>query len=40
MRRAADIEDKELVAKHKAGGDITVVDWAQEERDKFRKICS
>lgn len=38
MRRAADIEDKELVAKHKAGGDITVVDWAQEERDKFRKI--
>ena len=39
MRRLADMEDKELVARDKAGGDITVVDWAQEERDKFRKIA-
>ena len=39
MRRLADMEDKELVAKDKAGGDITVVDWAQEERDKFCKIA-
>ena len=39
MRRAADVEDKEQVAKDKAGGDITVIDWVQEERDKFRKIA-
>ena len=38
MRRAADVEDREQVAKDKAGGKITVVDWAKEERDKFRKI--
>ncbi|MEO0427871.1 MAG: TRAP transporter substrate-binding protein [Pseudomonadota bacterium] len=39
MRRLADLEDKRLVAEHKAGGDITVIDWPQEERDKFRQIA-
>ncbi|MGB7299646.1 MAG: TRAP transporter substrate-binding protein [Burkholderiaceae bacterium] len=39
MRRQADLEDKRLVGEHKAGKDITVVDWPQEERDKFRKIA-
>ena len=39
MRRLADLEDKRLVAEHKAGGDITVVDWPQEDRDKFREIA-
>jgi TRAP-type mannitol/chloroaromatic compound transport system substrate-binding protein len=39
MRIAADVEDNVQVAKDKAGGEITVVDWVQEERDKFRKIA-
>jgi TRAP-type C4-dicarboxylate transport system substrate-binding protein len=39
MRREADLQDHDLVAKDKAGGDITVVDWPQADRDKFRKIA-
>ncbi len=39
MRREADLEDRDLVAKDKAGGDITVINWPQAERDKFRKIA-
>lgn len=39
MRREADLQDRALVAKDKAGGDITVVNWAQEDRDAFRKIA-
>ena len=39
MRRKADLEDKRLVAEHKAGDDITVIDWPQAERDKFRTIA-
>lgn len=32
-------QDEELVARDKAKGDITVIDWSQEERDKFREIA-
>ncbi|MGH1358209.1 MAG: TRAP transporter substrate-binding protein [Burkholderiaceae bacterium] len=39
MRRDADMEDKRLVAEHKAGTEITVIDWPQSERDKFREIA-
>lgn len=39
MRRAVDMEDRALVARDKAAGDITVIDWPQEERDKFREIA-
>ena len=39
MARQADMEDKELARKQKEGGDVTVIDWAQEERDKFREIA-
>jgi len=39
MRRLADLEDRRLVAEHKAGDDITVIDWAQEDRDKMRAIA-
>jgi TRAP-type mannitol/chloroaromatic compound transport system substrate-binding protein len=39
MRRSADMEDKKLAAMQREGGDVTVVDWAQEERDKFRAIA-
>jgi len=39
LRRHADLNDRDIVAKDNAGGDITVVDWTQEERDKFRAIA-
>lgn len=35
-----EISDRELVAKDKAaGGELTVIDWPQAERDKFRAIA-
>ena len=39
MRRKSDMEDRRLVAEHRADSDITVVDWAQEDRDKMRAIA-
>ena len=41
LRRAADIEDRKLVARDKAGkGNVTeVIDWTLEERNKFRAIA-
>ena len=39
MRREADLEDRDLVAMHKAKGDLTIIDWPQMERDKFRGIA-
>lgn len=39
MRRAVDLADRKLVARDKAEGDITVIDWSQEERDKLRVIA-
>jgi len=39
MRRSADLEDKKLAAKQRESGDVTVVDWEQGERDKFREIA-
>jgi TRAP-type C4-dicarboxylate transport system substrate-binding protein len=41
LRRHADMEDRVMVARDKAGkGPITeVIDWAQVERDKFREIA-
>lgn len=41
LRRHADIEDRKLVAKHRAGeGPVKeVIDWEQGERDKFRAIA-
>ena len=40
VRRQLELQDKGQVAKDKAGGDITIIDWPQEERDKFRKLAS
>ena len=40
VRRQLDLQDKAQVAKDKAEGDITVVDWPQGERDKFRVLAS
>ena len=39
MRREADLQDRAIAAEQRAGDDITVVDWAQTERDKFREIA-
>ena len=35
-----ELSDRELVAEDKAGGDVNVIDWPQEERDKFRAIAA
>ena len=40
VRRQLDLQDKAQVSKDKAEGDITVVDWPQEERDKFRVLAT
>lgn len=39
MRRIVDMEDRKLVARDRANGDLTVIDWPQGERDKFREIA-
>jgi len=42
LRRYADLKDQEMVQKDMAGEGtpgIEVIDWPQEERDKFRKIA-
>ncbi|MBX2879041.1 MAG: TRAP transporter substrate-binding protein DctP [Granulosicoccus sp.] len=40
VRRQLDLQDRAQVAEDNAGGDITVVDWSQAERDKFREIAT
>ncbi|MCB2053024.1 MAG: TRAP transporter substrate-binding protein DctP [Geminicoccaceae bacterium] len=42
LRRHADLLDRELVARDKAGeGDVEeVIDWSQEDRDAFRAIAA
>ncbi len=37
--QALDEQDKKLVARDKADSDIEVIDWPQDERDKFRAIA-
>jgi TRAP-type mannitol/chloroaromatic compound transport system substrate-binding protein len=42
LRRYADIKDQEMVQRDKAGGGpagIEVINWPQEERDKFRSLA-
>ena len=39
VRRQLDLQDKAQVATDIAAGDITVVDWPQAERDKFRALA-
>ena len=39
VRRQLDLQDKAQVAEDRAGGAVTVVDWPQAERDKFRAIA-
>lgn len=39
LRLRNDISDQELVARDRADPNIEVIDWPQEERDKFREIA-
>nr|WP_321460179.1 TRAP transporter substrate-binding protein DctP [uncultured Cohaesibacter sp.] len=39
LAKVAHEKDEELAARDKAGSAITVVDWPQAERDKFREIA-
>ena len=39
LRLRNDISDQELVARDRADPNIEVIDWPQEERDKFRAIA-
>lgn len=39
LRQYFDRLDRQLVARDKAAGELTVIDWPQEERDKFRAIA-
>ncbi|GHB21968.1 TRAP transporter substrate-binding protein [Salinicola rhizosphaerae] len=39
LAKAVHEQDEKLVARDKAKGDITVIDWPQAERDKFREIA-
>jgi len=36
---ASDAEDKKLVERDKAAGDLTIIDWPQDERNKLRAIA-
>ncbi|MEM7041249.1 MAG: TRAP transporter substrate-binding protein [Pseudomonadota bacterium] len=40
LRRQLDLQDKQQVQADTAGGEITVVNWNQEERDKFRAVAA
>jgi TRAP-type mannitol/chloroaromatic compound transport system substrate-binding protein len=39
LMRVVDLEDRRLVARDRAAGDLTIIDWPQSERDKFRAIA-
>ena len=39
MRREADLQDRDLVARDKANPDMQVIDWPTEERKKFRELA-
>ena len=40
LRRQLDLQDKQQVQEDRASGEVTVVDWSQEERDKFRVLAA
>ncbi|MEC9482395.1 MAG: TRAP transporter substrate-binding protein [Halomonas sp.] len=39
LAQAVHEQDEKLVARDKAKGDLTVIDWPQDERDQFREIA-
>lgn len=40
LRRQLDLQDKALVSRDNAGGEIEVINWSLEERNKFREIAT
>jgi TRAP-type C4-dicarboxylate transport system substrate-binding protein len=40
VRRMLDLQDRAQVSSDLADGDVTVIDWPQAERDKFRAIAA
>ena len=40
VRRQSDLLDRDLVARDLAEGKVTVIDWPQEDRNKFREIAT
>lgn len=40
VRRQLDLQDRAQASADMAGGDITIIDWPQAERDKFRAIAT
>ena len=39
MRREAELQDHDLVARDKADPEMHVIDWPPDERKKFREIA-
>ncbi|MCP1199553.1 TRAP transporter substrate-binding protein [Notoacmeibacter sp. MSK16QG-6] len=39
LRQKFDRLDQQIVARDRAAGDLTIIDWPQEERDKFRETA-
>ena len=39
LRREADLQYRDLVAKDKSECKLTIIDWTSEERKKFREIA-
>lgn len=39
LTKATRAKDEELVARDKAAGELTIIDWPQAERDKLREIA-
>jgi hypothetical protein len=35
-----DLVDRQLVARDKAAGQLTIIDWSQPERAKFREVAA
>ena len=39
IARAIDFEDRKLVATDMQAGDLTIIDWSQDDRDAFREVA-
>ena len=40
VRRQLDLQDRLQASQDREDGDITIIDWPQVERDKFRAIAT
>lgn len=40
LLKALDVEDQKLVARDKENPDMEVIDWSQEDRDRFRAVAT